>query len=392
MTGSCSNYSDRGAVPRALEYIFRNEGFKRNNMRLFISYMEIYSERAFDLLSQNMNNRTDSLSTVSPKEDENGVIQLVGLSRHLVRSEEEALDLLFLGDANRIVAETTLNEASTRSHCIFSVSVECDVSNSGLVRKGVLYLVDLAGSERLKNATNGSHLFNESRNINLSLHFLEQVVTALHDKSRGLRMHIPYRNCLLTLVLRDALGGNCKTAMITTISLDHRFFDETISSCRFSQRVASIETKAEVNEDLDNDTIIRNLRIQISLLQEELQFLRATSGHREDTLNEDQLQLLKSRVLEYLESSGPETEAFVCGTLSRVRSKLKRGPSVLVDPSSVPDIPIAVPRVEAPFSMCSLSLYFLRFSYRDSRIVRRNEYVSMRWDRIHARTRKSQYV
>lgn len=318
MTGGSSNYNDRGAIPRTLEFIFRNGESQNSGMKTYISYMEIYSERAFDLLSSHGATSSESLNNVSPKEDDNGELRLIGLSKHLVRTEEEALDLLFLGDANRIVAETTLNDASTRSHCIFCITVEYDTAcGDGLVRKGVLYLVDLAGSERLKNATAGSHLFSESRNINLSLHFLEQVVTALQDKARGSRSHIPYRNCLLTTVLRDALGGNCKTAMITTISLEDRFIDETISSCRFSQRVASIETRATVNEVMDSDTLIRSLRNKVSLLQEELGLLRSSNGH-EETLTEEQLEVLKSRVANYLDTPETQAEEFVCGTLARV--------------------------------------------------------------------------
>jgi len=320
MTGGSRNYIDRGAVPRALEYIFRQESFRISSMRVCVSYMEIYSERAFDLLSQQIPSGSgESLCSVFPKEDESGELRMVGLSKHAVLTEQDALDLLFLGDANRIVAETTLNDSSTRSHCIFSITVECDVAESGFVRKGVLYLVDLAGSERLKNSTAGSQLFSESRNINLSLHFLEQVVKALQDKANGQRTHIPYRNCLLTTVLREALGGNCKTSMISTISLDDRFIDETISTCRFSQRVASIEVQAGVNEVMDNETLIRNLRCKISELRQEVALLRSPQGgegNEAPSLTDEESEALKTRIQQYLES--PDEVAFECASLVSV--------------------------------------------------------------------------
>ena len=113
-----------------------------------------------------------------------------------------------------------------------------------------LHLVDLAGSERIgkSGVSWDSQIAKEGVYINLSLHFLEQVIVALSEKKRD---HVPYRNSILTSVLRDSLGGNCLTSMITAISLETRNVQESIASCRFSQRVALIKNEAILNEELD---------------------------------------------------------------------------------------------------------------------------------------------
>ena len=106
-----------------------------------------------------------------------------------------------------------------------------------------LHLVDLAGSERVsKTQVEGSTL-NEAKHINLSLSYLEQVIIALHERNQGNRTHIPYRNSLMTTVLKDSLGGNCKTVMIATFNCDVENLDETISTARFAQRCSQLENE-----------------------------------------------------------------------------------------------------------------------------------------------------
>ncbi|KAF4736788.1 Kinesin- protein 6, partial [Perkinsus olseni] len=160
--------------------------------------------------------------SVSLREDEDGQLHLRGLSVNTVPNEEEALNLLFLGDTNRVVAETPMNDSSTRSHCMFIIWIEATIPGSDTVRRSKLHLVDLAGSERIKKTQVDGQLANESRYINVSLHFLEQVIVCLHEKATGKRSHIPYRNSMMTSVLRDSLGGNCRTSMIGTLSMDGR--------------------------------------------------------------------------------------------------------------------------------------------------------------------------
>ncbi len=117
---------------------------------------------------------------------------------------------------------------------------------SPVVVESKLNLVDLAGSERVhKSGAEGAQL-SEAKHINLSLHYLESVIIAL--QKNGNRQHVPYRNSLLTKLLRDSLGGNCLTAMIATLSTKESNKYESISTCRFAQRVALVDNEAHRNE------------------------------------------------------------------------------------------------------------------------------------------------
>jgi len=120
-------------------------------------------------------------------------------------------------------------------------------------------------SERVSTISTTSQLATEARHINLALHYLEQVIVALGDSNRS---HIPYRNSMMTSVLRDSLGGNCMTTMIATISLDLKNTQETLSTCRFAQRVAMVTNAVQRNEDLDPNIIITQLKSEVKKLRE----------------------------------------------------------------------------------------------------------------------------
>jgi len=214
-----------------------------------------------------------------------------------------------------MVAETAMNAHSTRSHCIFFITIERVDQEHDLITRSVLTLVDLAGSERLQKSSGERSLFNEGRSINLSLHYLEQVIVALGEKGQGTREHIPYRNSVLTHVLRDSLGGNCLTALVATISMDPLYYKESLSTCRFSQRVGLVKNSAQVNTHISPQLQIANLSRQIHELKEELQILRGTD---EPELTSEQLRSLRSSVQTYLESN--DNESFVLGSIHRVCS------------------------------------------------------------------------
>lgn len=110
----------------------------------------------------------------------------------------------------------------------------------------------------MDKTTSKKHLHKETKNINLSLTYLEQVILSLSDKSKK-QGHIPYRNSLLTTVLKDSLGGNCRTSMMTCLSLENSSFEETLSSCRFSKRCAQLENSISRNEHIDKDSLIKKL-------------------------------------------------------------------------------------------------------------------------------------
>ncbi|XP_076605030.1 kinesin-like protein KIF6 [Chaetodon auriga] len=303
ITGGAERYSDRGIIPRTLSYLF--EHFSQDSSMVYtthISYLEIYNEMGYDLLdSRHEASRLEDLPKVVIMEDPDQNIHLRNLSLQQAANEEEALNLLFLGDTNRMIAETPMNQASTRSHCIFTVHLCRSEPGSATLRRSKLHLVDLAGSDRVSKTGLNGQLLTEAKYINLSLHYLEQVIIALSEKSRS---HIPYRNSMLTSVLRDSLGGNCMTTMIATMSVDKRNLDESISTCRFAQRVGLIKNEAILNEELDPVLLIARLKREIQCLKEELAML--TGEQREDQLTVEEIQKLEEFVKAFLDDPDPD--------------------------------------------------------------------------------------
>ncbi|KAL1525694.1 hypothetical protein AB1Y20_020543 [Prymnesium parvum] len=278
ITGGAERYADRGIIPRTISYIFQKlQGRTDCNFEVRISYLEIYNEYGYDLLDPSHETKgLEDLPKVSLQEDDDGKIHLKNLSSQLARTEEEALNQLFVGDTNRMISETPMNMASSRSHCIFTISVDARKPDSDVVRRSKLHLVDLAGSERVKKTGIEGTILREAKYINLSLHFLEQVIIALQERSK----FVPYRNSMMTSVLRDSLGGNCKTVMVATMSSEAVQLDETISTCRFAQRVALIANKLEINEEVDPKLLIARLKAEVRELKEEIQILRGEGYER----------------------------------------------------------------------------------------------------------------
>jgi kinesin family protein 6/9 len=214
ITGGPARYADRGIIPRSITALFSE--FQRRtevSFSCFVSYLEIYNDNGYDLLCDRHSQSTqlENMRKVSMLEDEEGLFHFRNLSTHPVTSEEEALNLLFLGDTNRAIGETAMNLASSRSHCIFILGLDARKAGSDFVTRSKLNLVDLAGSERVHKTNSSGQILNEAKAINSSLFYLEMVIVALQerDTNRRERNHIPYRNSMMTSVLRDSLGGNC---------------------------------------------------------------------------------------------------------------------------------------------------------------------------------------
>ncbi|CAH8430792.1 unnamed protein product [Heterobilharzia americana] len=155
ITGGTEKYSERGIIPRTIAYLF--DHFEKNlgsEFTLKISYMEIYNEVGYDLLDSrhNITSKLEDLPRVTLFEHtEAGTVHLKNLSIHSASNTDEALNLLFMGDTNRIIAETPMNEASTRSHCIFTIHITSRPYGSSIIRRSKLHLVDLAGYILFKN-------------------------------------------------------------------------------------------------------------------------------------------------------------------------------------------------------------------------------------------------
>uniref|UniRef100_A0A8C4Z1C1 Kinesin-like protein n=1 Tax=Gadus morhua TaxID=8049 RepID=A0A8C4Z1C1_GADMO len=315
ITGGARSYGDRGIIPRTLSYLYQH--IIQDSTMVYtthISYLEIYNNVCYDLLDRQLEAcRLEDLPTVTIMHDSEQNIQLRNLSIQQSANEEEALNLLFLGDTHRMTAETLLNKASTRSHCIFTVYLCGRQPGSATVRRSKLHLVDLAGSERVNKMALGGQLLTEAKYINVSLHYLEQVIISLSES----RAHIPYRNSLMTSVLRDSLGGNCMTTMISTISVDKTNLKESMSTCRFAQRVALIKNEAVLNEEEDPVLLIARLKRENQSLRDELAMV--TGEPRQEQLTQYEIQKLEVQVKDFLEDTDPEATLALGTDLQKIR-------------------------------------------------------------------------
>ncbi|CAH2283214.1 kinesin KIF15 [Pelobates cultripes] len=175
-----------------------------------------------------------------------------------------------MGWRNRRVASTSMNRESSRSHAVFTVTIESmeKINEIVNIRSSQLNLVDLAGSERQKDSHAEGVRLKEAGSINRSLSCLGQVITALVDVANGKQRHICYRDSRLTFLLRDSLGGNAKTFIIANVHPGSKCFGETLSTLQFAQRAKLIKNKAVVNEDTQGN--VNQLQAEVRKLKEQL--------------------------------------------------------------------------------------------------------------------------
>ncbi|XP_061935442.1 kinesin-like protein KIF6 isoform X3 [Apis cerana] len=233
---------------------------------------------------------------ISIREDEVGRLHLKNLTFYCVKNIEDALELLLLGDNNRITAETPMNPQSSRSHCIFTIVVSTKQFGAEQYKRAKVHLVDLAGSERVYKCSITGTILTEAKHINLSLHYLEQVIVCLGQESMG---HIPYRNSLLTSILRDSLGGNCITAMLATLNITSFNLEETVSTCRFAQRVALIKNYLKLNLETDINSENALLRAENERLKQQI---KALTMQTNEELTADDKRHLDHKIRDFLES------------------------------------------------------------------------------------------
>ncbi|KAB0791062.1 hypothetical protein PPYR_02862 [Photinus pyralis] len=278
------NPPEKGIISRAFEHIFEAISVTSGVKYLALaSYLEIYNEQIRDLLLPNE-------SALNLKEVPNEGVTVPGLTIHPVHNIAECEEMLNFGSKNRMIGATLMNQVSSRSHSIFTISIEQISNDNETIRKGKLNLVDLAGSERqAKTGATGDRL-KEATKINLSLSALGNVISALVD---GKAKHIPYRDSKLTRLLQDSLGGNTRTLMIACISPASRDYDETLSTLRYANRAKNIHNKPRINED-PKDAMLRQYQEEISRLRNLLEDRRLGSPLKiEDISDEAQFELAK---------------------------------------------------------------------------------------------------
>ncbi|XP_046750291.1 kinesin-like protein KIF6 [Diprion similis] len=327
ITGDSEEYEDRGILPRTIQHLFQT--IQKNPENLYsveIAYLEIYNENGYDLLDpkHEVVTKLEDLPRVTIQEDEAGRLHLKNLSFRVVENEKDALALLFLGDTKRAIAETPMNPQSSRSHCIFTIVVTVrQYGAEKYLKKAKMHLVDLAGSERVYKCCISGSILTEAKHINLSLHYLEQVIVCLGQQNVS---HIPYRNSLLTAILRDSLGGNCLTTMLATLSINKSNLEETISTCRFSQRVALIRNDVKLVLERNAEDENKFLKMEVERLRNQLALL--TEQPKNEELTPSEKQDLDYQVEKFLQSDfatidwkNDERKIRYC--LNTLRSKLR---------------------------------------------------------------------
>ncbi|XP_061759895.1 kinesin-like protein KIF1B isoform X27 [Nerophis ophidion] len=266
-----------GIIPMLCEDLFEKINEDNNKEELSysveVSYMEIYCERVRDLLNpKNKGNlRVREHPLLGPYVED--------LSKLAVTSYTDIADLMDAGNKARTVAATNMNETSSRSHAVFTIvftqkkhDSETDLSTEKVSK---ISLVDLAGSERADSTGAKGTRLKEGANINKSLTTLGKVISALAEvdnstsksKKKKKTDFIPYRDSVLTWLLRENLGGNSRTAMVAALSPADINYDETLSTLRYADRAKNIKCNAVINED-PNNKLVRDLKDEVARLKE----------------------------------------------------------------------------------------------------------------------------
>lgn len=234
-----------GVIPRVIKRLFQEkEDRDEFQFTLSVSYLEIYNEEILDLLCANKDK-----PTLNIREDPKEGIKIVGLTEKEVCSAVQMVGCLEQGNAVRTVASTAMNSASSRSHAIFTITVEQRKKHDkNVVFRSKLHLVDLAGSERQKKTKAEGDRLKEGISINKGLLSLGNVISALGDENKK-GSHVPYRDSKLTRLLQDSLGGNSHTLMIACVSPADSNMEETINTLRYADRARKIKNKPVINVD-----------------------------------------------------------------------------------------------------------------------------------------------
>ncbi|XP_059294596.1 kinesin-like protein KIN-14I isoform X1 [Lycium ferocissimum] len=247
----------QGVNYRALGDLFLLAEQRKDTVHYDVSVqmIEIYNEQVRDLLVSDGVNKRLEIRNASQG------LSVPDASLVHVTSTYDVIDLMNLGQKNRSVGATALNDRSSRSHSCLTVHVQGRDLASGAILRGCMHLVDLAGSERVNKSEVTGDRLKEAQHINKSLSALGDVISALAQKNA----HVPYRNSKLTQLLQDSLGGQAKTLMFVHISPESEAVGETISTLKFAERVSTVELgAARVNKD---STDVKELKEQIATLK-----------------------------------------------------------------------------------------------------------------------------
>ena len=307
--------SNEGLIPLSIKEIFNSLNNKESSISKYlvkVSYIEIYNETVNDLIDPSKKN-------LEIRESGNKGIFVNNLSEISVNNLEKAMQLLNKGESNRIIAETKLNEKSSRSHTIFKINIEFYMKekNSNKEKKynSQLNLVDLAGSENVSKAKCEGIRIKEGGNINKSLLALSNVINKLSQNNKSF---VNYRDSKLTRLLQTSLGGNSKTTIICTMVDDNSHYSETLNTLHFGMKAKNIKTIVKVNEVINDKGKIamenQALRNKIKMLEKLINDKKSlkennneenkgnktssilSSGNKNDIQNNEQISNLEKEV------------------------------------------------------------------------------------------------
>ena len=310
-TGSGKSYTmmgtpeQPGLIPRTCEDLFqRIEASETPDVsyNVRVSYFEVYNEHVRDLLVP----RTDPPSYLRIRESPSEGPYIKDLTEVTVKNYSDLMKHMRKGDVSRTTASTKMNDTSSRSHAVFTITlkqIHHDLSTDETTeRTARIRLVDLAGSERAKSTEATGQRLREGSNINKSLTTLGRVIAALADPKQGRsgkrkgREVVPYRDSILTWLLKDSLGGNSKTAMIACIAPSD--YEETLSTLRYADQAKRIRTRARVNQDhlsaAERDKQIAEMAETIRTLQ--LSVTQAVANRRESEVQSERLEDYQQKV------------------------------------------------------------------------------------------------
>ncbi|XP_048486109.1 chromosome-associated kinesin KIF4 isoform X4 [Plutella xylostella] len=265
-SGSEGDCSSLGVIPLAVADIFDfiEAHEDKFTFKVTVSFMELYQEQCYDLLS----GKERTHSVIEIREDVNKGVVLPGISELPVGSTTETMKVLEQGSSRRVTGSTAMNQASSRSHAVFTIVIAKESrADKNLATTSKFHLVDLAGSERIKKTKASGERLKEGVKINQGLLALGNVISALGDGTN--RSFISYRDSKLTRLLQDSLGGNSLTLMVACVSPADYNLDETVSTLRYADRARRIRNKPVINQDaraaeiLRLNNLVNELRLQL---------------------------------------------------------------------------------------------------------------------------------
>lgn len=309
------NAQDPGLMVLSLKKLFhaREGELVQEEVDLTCSYIEVYNEVVYDLLVKNS-------GALELREDPKLGVCVAGIKQHAVSTPDEIMALLEKGNSRRKTDATAANATSSRSHAVLEIAI-AKTRRSGAkthVTRGKLCLVDLAGSERAAETNNMGQKLRDGANINKSLLALANCINALGkaSKGKGGKAYVPYRDSKLTRLLKDGLSGNCKTAMIATVSASADQYLNTINTLKYADRAKEIKTNVKTNVQPVESHLGKYHEI-ISSLQGEVQALKVQLEETKLRTN-----LVVSEIAEDLDEIQPPPDASTlhnCSERERMR-------------------------------------------------------------------------